>query len=257
MGPKKAPTSTTKSSTTKAPIKTTGTKTGTSKAPVSKISTTATKSGATKTTTVPSKKDGVPAKNDASKVEETTAAMEKARIDAAPAEKKIEKPPVHSIPLKRIANFLFDDGDGLIQGTNWWPYIVDTKDIAGRFLLVRDVNLINSLDFKAMDAETIRRSLLGAIRFGKPFVFDIMGSDMYKTLDEKFEEILPGLMQMVLDRSILKDDNYMKIVKPTDSDEYQNKNEYDAFIPRFVFVVLNNVEKPTGFTDKMMTVNIE
>ena len=50
--------------------------------------------------------------------------------------------------------------------------------------------------------------------------------------------------------------SYMKLVRDSDLEDYQNKNEYDAHVERFVFAVLNNNGRPTGFTGKMMTVNL-
>ncbi|KAK3091720.1 hypothetical protein FSP39_022116 [Pinctada imbricata] len=122
--------------------------------------------------------------------------------------------------------------------------------------MMRHVNVINGLDANAMTPERVRQALLGAIRFGKPFAFDMMGSDLYETLDKIFEEIHPGLMKMVLDKSINKDDNFMKLVREDDSEEYQQSFQYDIHKERFEFIVLNNKEGPTGFSDKMMTVNI-
>ena len=57
-----------------------------------------------------------------------------------------------------------------------------------------------------MYAETIRLGLLGALRYGKPLVFDMMEADMYDTISERMEEILPGLMAIVMNKDILEED---------------------------------------------------
>ena len=44
------------------------------------------------------------------------------------------------------------------------------------------------------------------LRFGKPFVIDMFETEMFETIKEKLDEILPGLLDMVLDKSIIKDE---------------------------------------------------
>lgn len=59
-----------------------------------------------------------------------------------------------------------------------------------------------------MNTDVIRRGLLGALKFGKPFVFDMMEADVFDVLKDRFNEILPGLMDMVMDRSIMQEEKY-------------------------------------------------
>lgn len=57
-----------------------------------------------------------------------------------------------------------------------------------------------------MQPETIRLGLMGAIRFGKPIVIDMMEVDMYNAISDRMNEIIPGLMTMVMDKSIMEED---------------------------------------------------
>ena len=43
-------------------------------------------------------------------------------------------------------------------------------------------------------------------RFGKPLAIDMMQSDMFDTVTEKFNAVRPWLMDAILDKSILKDE---------------------------------------------------
>ena len=43
-------------------------------------------------------------------------------------------------------------------------------------------------------------------RFGKPFVIDMMEVDMFETVSDRFDEIKKGLMNDIMDRSILQED---------------------------------------------------
>ncbi|GFR65112.1 hypothetical protein ElyMa_005521800 [Elysia marginata] len=70
----------------------------------------------------------------------------------------------------------------------------------------------------------------------------MMESEMYEFVKEKFDEILPGLLDMVLDKSIIEDENYMKIVKDSDGNEYQSR--YDYNITGFSFVIITSSMAP-------------
>ena len=48
----------------------------------------------------------------------------------------------------------------------------------------------------------------------------------------------------------------MKLVKPTDDENYQSQYAYGPS-EDFKFIVLCNHDKPTGFSDKMMQVTVE
>lgn len=56
---------------------------------------------------------------------------------------------------------------------------------------------------KDMVPEVIRMAVLGAIRYGKPFVFDMMEVDMFETAARIMDDILPNLLNMIMDKSIL------------------------------------------------------
>ena len=43
-------------------------------------------------------------------------------------------------------------------------------------------------------------------RYGKPLVIDLMEVDMFKTVTDRFNEIHPGLMNAIFDRSILTEE---------------------------------------------------
>ena len=43
-------------------------------------------------------------------------------------------------------------------------------------------------------------------RFGKPLVIDLMGSDVWNLVEAGFEEVQKGLLDSVLDKSILKEE---------------------------------------------------
>ena len=54
---------------------------------------------------------------------------------------------------------------------------MDVTDRCATFLKYRDTNYINAVDPTQMKPEVVRMALLGALRYGKPIVFDMMDLD--------------------------------------------------------------------------------
>ena len=84
--------------------------------------------------------------------------------------------------------------------------IMDETKQAAIFLKYQNANCLNAVEPRDMLPETIRLALIGSLRFGKPLVIDMMEVDMYQTISDVMEEILPGLMAMIMNKSILKEE---------------------------------------------------
>merc|ERR1711971_1553424 len=105
----------------------------------------------------------------------------------------------------------------------------------------------------ALEPGKIRLALLGALRYGKPFLFDMSpGADLYDSLKDSMDVALPGLLDMVLDKSILKEENIEKLLKDDDPNEY-NIHDF-SLTDGFRFIVLTDGPTPTKFSNKMMKV---
>ena len=76
------------------------------------------------------------------------------------------------------------------------------------FLRYRDTNYINAIRPSDMEAERARLAILGAIRFGKPLILDMMEVDMFGTAGDCFDRIMPGLLPAIMDKSILENEKY-------------------------------------------------
>ena len=46
----------------------------------------------------------------------------------------------------------------------------------------------------------------GICRFGKPLVLDMMEVDMFHTVSDRFDEIEKGLMDKIMDKSIMQEE---------------------------------------------------
>ncbi|TPP57257.1 putative IQ motif and ankyrin repeat domain-containing protein [Fasciola gigantica] len=121
-----------------------------------------------------------------------------------------------------------------------WPLVVDPTDQASTFLRYRDTNYLNVLNAKHMDSETIRVALLGALRYGKPVVLDLMELD--NTLDticrRSFESIKKALLEDIIQKHITNPFVYEYLIKPTDSDEFAITKFIPRNLDRFMFIIV-------------------
>ena len=55
-----------------------------------------------------------------------------------------------------------------------------------------------------MEKERIRKAILGALRFGKPVVFDMEDANLFDQITTFIDNVQPGLYQSLLDGSVTK-----------------------------------------------------
>lgn len=159
--------------------------------------------------------------------------------------------------VKELDDVLFRDVGNKIKDSGKWPLIIDRTGQAATFLRYRDTNCVNALSPKQMEDDKVRLSLLGAVRFGKPFILDMMEVDMFDTVSDRFDNILKGLMGMIMDKSIMQEENYLKIVKESDGPDYQkNKfNDYRTSSFKF-FIITKNPYPPDNLMDNTYPIRI-
>ncbi|KAK2145660.1 hypothetical protein LSH36_666g01019 [Paralvinella palmiformis] len=93
-----------------------------------------------------------------------------------------------------------------------------------------------------MEKESLRMALLGALRYGKALVLDIQETDMFDQCTRMFDEIQPGLMKTILNRSILSESEYSKLITDADLPEY---DKFRFNTDGFAFVVLTSMTSPS------------
>nr|XP_022312751.1 uncharacterized protein LOC111117808 [Crassostrea virginica]XP_022317770.1 uncharacterized protein LOC111120982 [Crassostrea virginica] len=213
---------------------------------------------ASKTAKTPASKGGTAAKPAKSVAPKSTAkAPSKAADTPKPAEVAVEKPPEHKITVKEIATFVLQDADNIVKNSKWFPMVIDPTEIAARFLQYRECTFINGLDHEFMNSpDRIRIAVLGALRHGKKVVIDMMGTDLYEPIFNVMEQIHPGLLKMILNKSIMEEENVKKLMRPDDDDIYKEILQY-GLKTEFGFVIITKNEDTNGFTDKMMKVRVE
>lgn len=168
-----------------------------------------------------------------------------------------ENLPGIQILIKELDDVLLRDVGNKIKDSGKWPLIIDRSSQAATFLRYRDTNYLNALNTKEMEPNKVRLSLLGAIRFGKPLVLDMMEVDMFNTVSDRFDEIGKGLMDQIMDKSIMQEENYLKLIKEGDGPDYE-KNKFTSYrTQNFKFwIITKNPYPPEYLLDRCYTIRI-
>uniref|UniRef100_A0A8D0HAB1 IQ motif and ankyrin repeat containing 1 n=1 Tax=Sphenodon punctatus TaxID=8508 RepID=A0A8D0HAB1_SPHPU len=160
-----------------------------------------------------------------------------------------------SVP--ELNDVLLKDVGGKIRLDGRWPLIIDPFGQAATFLRYQDTNYLNTLNPNDMSLDTIRLALLGALRYGKPLVFDMMEVNMFDAVKRQLEEIEQGLVQALLSRKILENERYLSLVRPTDGPEYSQTEFQAARTENFkLFVITKRHHPPEELLQILLPVQI-
>ncbi|XP_019409319.1 PREDICTED: putative IQ motif and ankyrin repeat domain-containing protein LOC642574 homolog isoform X1 [Crocodylus porosus] len=151
--------------------------------------------------------------------------------------------------LKDVGNKICMDGR--------WPLIIDPSGQAAVFLRYRDTNYLNTLNPNHMNPETVRLALLGAIRYGKPVVFDMMEVNMFDAVKRQLEGITPGLAEAVLSRQIMQNERYLCLARATDGPEYFRTAFQEARTKKFkLFIVTKCHHPPEELLQQLLPIQV-
>ncbi|XP_002731762.2 IQ motif and ankyrin repeat domain-containing protein 1-like [Saccoglossus kowalevskii] len=187
--------------------------------------------------------------------------VEIARINAQQAQQKLEQIRVQireqqsagesqadiigvGCNIKELDEVLMRDVGAKIATDGRWPLIIDTSGRAVTFLRYRDTNYLNALNPKHMDIDTLRKALLGALRYGKPAVLDMMEVDMFETVAMRMDEIHKGLMELIMNKEIMKNEKYLVLTRESDGDEYSKNKFNQARVDNFRFFIITKLKYP-------------
>ena len=122
-----------------------------------------------------------------------------------------------------------------------WFYVSDPSSRAAMYLKYRDTNYVNVCVEESVTRDSLRLALLGALRYGKLLVVDMMELDFFEEVGDYFNAIRDGLWAELLDGSLLRGagERYLSLVKESDSDAYAESNWQDLRTKRFRFVLLS------------------
>jgi hypothetical protein len=123
-----------------------------------------------------------------------------------------------------------------------------TVDLGGKaltFLQYRDTNMCCYAHPAEIEPEVMRKLILGALRFGKPFVLDMMSLELdHEALTSLFDAVAPGLLNLLLTKRILKEEHYKALIRERDPDEYGEMFWSEETTAHFQFLMVSKLPIP-------------
>ena len=105
------------------------------------------------------------------------------------------------------------------------------------------------------DPEVLRKLLLGALRFGKPFVVDMLSLELSReSLSDLFDPIQPGLLELLLSKAILREEHYAPLIRAADGEQYLKQHWRERALAAFHFIILTKQPRPPEWCKEQMFV---
>lgn len=155
-----------------------------------------------------------------------------------------EAPRGEAVEVRDLEDVLLRDVGGRLAAAGTWPLVIDPSEQASVFLRYADTNYASALSAVAMAPDRLRKSLLGSLRYGKPFVLDFMGADLFQETVKMFDQVHPGLMEMILTNSLVRDEEYLELLKAEDGEEYLASNFQEERMKKFKVIFLTSCRFP-------------
>ncbi|XP_071010494.1 IQ motif and ankyrin repeat domain-containing protein 1-like isoform X3 [Oncorhynchus clarkii lewisi] len=147
-------------------------------------------------------------------------------------------------PVRDLEEVLIKDVGGKIKQDGRWPLLVDTYGQAATFLRYRDTNYLDALHPGDMQPDKLRLALLGAIRFGKPLVINMMEVDLFESIQNQLDQVNPGLSEQLMNKELLQEERYLSLVRSTDGPQYARTEFMLDRIEKFSLVLVTKQRHP-------------
>ncbi|KAK2095189.1 IQ motif and ankyrin repeat domain-containing protein 1 [Saguinus oedipus] len=167
---------------------------------------------------------------------------------------------LHDVLMKDVGNRIRADGRLVLQAGCgragvWtdstdlmavprWPLVIDPSGQAATFLRYQDTNYVDTVNPEHLRPERMRLALLGALRYGKPLVFDLREVDLFPAVQQQLEAVQPGLAQALLSRGLLEQERYLSLLRPTDGPEYSPTQFQEARLEHFRLFFVTKAQQP-------------
>ncbi|XP_012980604.1 IQ motif and ankyrin repeat domain-containing protein 1 isoform X1 [Mesocricetus auratus] len=182
-------------------------------------------------------------RQEAQKAEETLA-MARLELREQTQEEEEMAAPGLKCKVTELHDVLMKDVGDRIRADGRWPLVIDPSGQAATFLRYQDTNYVDTVNPEHLRPETIRLALLGALRYGKPLVFDLREVDLFSAVQQQLEAVQPGLAQALLSRGLLAQEGYLSLIRPTDGAEYDPSQFQEARLQHFRIVFVTRVQWP-------------
>lgn len=149
------------------------------------------------------------------------------------------------VTVRELDDVLMKDVGDKITQSGKWPLIIDPGKQCSTFLRYRDTNYLSAVNPRDMDMETIRMGLLGAIRYGKFLVLDLLDiEEMWPAVVAKFDLVQRDLLPAIMTKDFLKEKRYLKLTKKSDGEEYSDSMFMCSRVENFKLVIITQLPIP-------------
>ncbi|XP_024903377.1 putative IQ motif and ankyrin repeat domain-containing protein LOC642574 homolog [Pteropus alecto] len=155
-----------------------------------------------------------------------------------------EEAPGLKCQVTELHDVLMKDVGDRIRADGRWPLVIDPSGQAATFLRYQDTNYVDTVNPDHLRPERIRLALLGALRYGKPLVFDLREVDLFPAVQRQLEAVQPGLAEELLSRRLLDGDRYQSLLRPNDGPEYGPTQFQEARLGQFRLFFVTKVQWP-------------
>lgn len=159
----------------------------------------------------------------------------------------------------QIALTRFSDAlDSVTQDSDRPVVCLDLGGKVTTYFEYRDCNMHCYARSPELEKERVRKGLLGALRYGKPFVLDMMHLPLEEeTIRPIFDDIQAGLFDKVLSKKIYREEHYLSLVVEEDGEEYKKAYWNDATTAHFAFVILSRQpQAPQWVTESFFVIRV-
>ncbi|XP_054564378.1 IQ motif and ankyrin repeat domain-containing protein 1 isoform X1 [Eptesicus fuscus] len=182
-------------------------------------------------------------RQEAQKAEETLA-LARLELREQTQEGGEEEVPGLKCQVTELHDVLMKDVGDRIRADGRWPLVIDPSGQAATFLRYLDTNYVDTVNPDHLQPERIRLALLGALRYGKPLVFDLREVDLFPAVQRQLEAVQQGLAQELLSRRLLEQDRYLSLLRPTDGPEYGPTQFQESRLEQFRLFFVTQVRWP-------------
>jgi ankyrin repeat protein len=152
------------------------------------------------------------------------------------------------INIKEFDDMILRDLTNIVKNsTDKWPLIVDQNEQAATFLRYRDTNYVNCLDIQAMQPDKLRLAIIGSIRYGKPFVVDLMQYDkeLFEAFKSSCSQIDETLFDELCNKSLMEKERFLRLANVVkDGKEYEIQHFNSIRMKNFKVIFLTSNPYP-------------
>ena len=164
-----------------------------------------------------------------------------------------------TVDIRELDDILFKDVGKRLEADGRAPFVIDKSGRSSVFLQYADTNLCSALSREHTSPNRLRRSILGAIRYGKPFVMDLMDcASIWERVGSLLDEVLPGLLALLTSGDLLRGERYLELARKEDGEEYEKNRFQEERVRKFRFIVVTSADTwEDEFLAGFYTINVK